>query len=262
MTEKDEAVTTLIKLGLSASGAKTYLALHREGGSTASAIAKITQIDRAETYRQMTQLQKQGLIKKIITYPTKYEAIPLQDLITILIENKKKEIYETEKKAKQLKIIKDNTGITEQKEQYIILIPRMEMVIQRLKENFNQYIKSIQVLSTIKRASVSISLLKKEYWSALERDVKITFIVEKPSKKKPLPDDLKALSRHPNFCLKFTHSPTRVPVVIVDEKIVWITSSGEDYLGAANLLTNNDSLIELAQEYFKLRLKQHYLKQQ
>ena len=54
--EKDRLLLT--KLDFTLSQAKVYLALSKLGKSKADAVAKTAQLDRAETYRVISQLEK------------------------------------------------------------------------------------------------------------------------------------------------------------------------------------------------------------
>ncbi len=256
MSFEDESVQILAKLGFTSSQSKIYLSLVKHDQLTANIIAKITHTDRAETYRVLSALEKQGVIQRIVTNPVKFKATPLRDLVPILLQRKKSEISETEKAAtKLLQFYGKDIFEENHQEEYFMLVPRTEMVLQKIKKEIVNNEKNMKVVSTLKRAWEATSIFKKEYLEALEKGVKITYIVEKPDKKNPLPGALKILSKHPNFSLRYSPKPTKVPIVLEDDKKVWIGSQGLDYLRASHLVTNNPHLIELAQEHFDLILQ-------
>ena len=73
----EENIKTLVSLGMSGTQAKVCLALGRIGPSAISEISDASGVGRPETYRATVELEKKGLIEKILSVPTKYELLPL-----------------------------------------------------------------------------------------------------------------------------------------------------------------------------------------
>ena len=82
----NNGIDILTKLGLTRRNAETYIVILSLDQPTAKAIAEMLQIARSEVYRATNELQKLGLIKKIISNPTTFRATLIADAIKILIE--------------------------------------------------------------------------------------------------------------------------------------------------------------------------------
>jgi len=79
----------LKQLGLTQYQAKVYLALFRNRESSNKQIARLTSLNRGNVHNALIELSQLGLIEKIISAPTKYKAIPIDDAVSILIAEKK-----------------------------------------------------------------------------------------------------------------------------------------------------------------------------
>ena len=95
----DKDIDALTSLGLTILQARVYLALTHIEKATIKSIAKNANIARQDIYRLTNELQKIGIIEKIISTPAQYKAIPLEDGIKILLQRKNKENSEAQKKA-------------------------------------------------------------------------------------------------------------------------------------------------------------------
>ncbi len=85
----DENIRTLVGLGLSSTQAKISLALARIGPSTVSEISDASAVARPDTYRALVELEKKGLIEKIVSTPNMYELIPLSEVLSTINWTKK-----------------------------------------------------------------------------------------------------------------------------------------------------------------------------
>jgi sugar-specific transcriptional regulator TrmB len=65
-----------------------YTALLESGPLRVSAIAKISKVARPDVYRNLSKLQKIGLVEKIIRKPVEYRAIPMKKGLSLLLETK------------------------------------------------------------------------------------------------------------------------------------------------------------------------------
>lgn len=86
----------LIKYDLTPNQVKVYLYLSKIGIKTASEISKSLRIPRTETYHLLSTLQQKGIILSVYSKPTKFNAIGINESISILISNEKKRISELE----------------------------------------------------------------------------------------------------------------------------------------------------------------------
>jgi sugar-specific transcriptional regulator TrmB len=86
----------LIKYDLTPNQAKVYLYLSKIGIKTASEVSKTLKIPRTETYHLLSTLQQKGVIFSIFGKPTKFNAVGIDESISILINNEKNRINELE----------------------------------------------------------------------------------------------------------------------------------------------------------------------
>jgi len=86
----------LDEIGLSKRKADIYLFLTQKGLQKAQAIASYLGIDRAQTYRLLKSLKREGILEETIETPSRYNAIPITNLLESHIENKKNEIASLE----------------------------------------------------------------------------------------------------------------------------------------------------------------------
>ncbi|AFS80857.1 transcriptional regulator TrmB [Candidatus Nitrosopumilus koreensis AR1] len=88
--------------GLTPNQSKVYLHLTKAGEKTASEICKSLKIPRTETYHLLNSLEQKGIIYSIFGKPSKFNSIPINDAMNILIDNEKKRISELESKKKTI----------------------------------------------------------------------------------------------------------------------------------------------------------------
>lgn len=91
------------ELGLSKRKAEIYIYLSKKGVQKAQSIATHLGIDRAQTYRLLRSLKHKGVIEETIESPTRYLAIPIENLIEAHLKDKKSEIASLE--AEKMDII-------------------------------------------------------------------------------------------------------------------------------------------------------------
>jgi len=92
----------LIQYGLTPNQSKVYLFLTKTGEKTASAISKSLNIPRTESYHLLNSLEQKGIIFSIFGKPTKFNSVPIDDALTIVIDNEKKRITDLELKKEKI----------------------------------------------------------------------------------------------------------------------------------------------------------------
>jgi hypothetical protein len=235
--------------------AKIYLCIAQLGQCSANVVSKTAHTDRAATYRVISQLEEQGFVQRVIDCPVKFRAIPMVDLASVLISHRKLEVAELEKEVNLLHLPNAIVNGLEKEDEYILLVPRTEMVVERIKRAPVPE-RTVNVVSPLRMCWQSVAVLKETLWAFMEKGKKVTYIVNKPTEDNPGPQCLTALSAHPNFALRYTLEFIEVSVVVVDDREVWINSSGNsDFLAATHLISNNPRLVKLAQVYFNQMLR-------
>ena len=254
MAVHEEDVQTLTLLGLTALQAKVYLELLRLKKATGKTLSQHSKVARQETYRLLAELQGKGLVEKIICVPTEFRPVPIEDCLNILIEHKKSEIAESQKKAHELiKNLKRNNSRTLQEEEpHFVLIPQEGSYLRKLKKEFENCQKSIETITTLKRFRSITSIFNEEIKKALKRGVKMRMITEKPEDESPLPEMIEALMQNPLYRVRYLPNPPRAPLLIIDKKEVTIVTSHSSELDESpTLWSNSPSLVAVFSGYFE-----------
>lgn len=87
-----EGAGVLVGLGLSERQARVYLALLRFGTARVGAVMGVTGVVRQEVGRLLLELQQMGLVRKNLTAPNTYSAMPFLEATRLLFERKAKEV--------------------------------------------------------------------------------------------------------------------------------------------------------------------------
>lgn len=254
MAVQDEDAQTLTRLGLTALQAKTYLALLKLGKATGRTLSQHSKVARQEAYRLLAELQEKGLVEKILGVPTEFKPIPIEDCLFILIERKKSEISETQKKAtKLLQNLKEkNSSTLQEEESQFILVPRKGNYFQKMRKVFENSQTSIDAITTSRRFLSIMFIFGQDVEKALKRSVKMRILTEKPEDENSLPENVKALRQNPLYRVRYLPTPPLAPLLIIDKKEVTIVTSPNTELNESpTLWSNSPSLIAVFRGYFE-----------
>lgn len=255
MTNKDEESQILIRLGLTTSQARIYLALSQLGQSSITTIAKTAHVDRGETHRVITRLEEKGLVERIIVRPAQFRTISLKDLLSSLIRNRRNEIAQIEREATELisRYPKDRDQ-TKQERELTVFFPKAGTAAEEIEKNISNVKRSINALTSIatqETVDQTIPSGQDDPWvKALERGIKLTLIMQKPWKENKVPRKVKRYIPYPNFRLWYIPSPPVAEIIIHDEKEVWIKMAGDVFGKTSWILSNNQCIVALARDYF------------
>ncbi|MEM4243856.1 MAG: helix-turn-helix domain-containing protein [Candidatus Bathyarchaeia archaeon] len=153
---EEELFQILTRLGLTTSQVKVYIELLELEKASGKTTAKYSKMARQEVYRVLAELQEKGLVEKIITRPTEYKPVSVEDCLSILIDSKKSEISENQKKASSLlqKLKKENTYEKVQprddEESQFILVPEKEAP-KRVKRKIESTQTSLEAITPLSR---------------------------------------------------------------------------------------------------------------
>lgn len=251
----DENIQTLIRLELTSAQAKAYLTLATLKTATAKELSHHSDIAREEVYRLLAQLQKKGLIERIISSPTQFKAIPLEQGFAILIRRKEKEISEIKKETS--KIIEDfkqnNTKptINEQEPQFT-LIPGKEALIMKLKKMIENTEKTTDVIIEGHAFGKFIFELFEVTSEALRRNVRFRVIIGNPIEKKLWKKTVQEFAKYANYKIKTLTVKHSLVLAINDKKeVIVICFSRKNFADSPAIWSNNANLIEIAQHCFE-----------
>jgi sugar-specific transcriptional regulator TrmB len=103
-----DALGLLQDLGLTSHQAGVYLAIVRLGTTKVASIAQISKVRREDVYRALPELERLGLIEKILGTPFQVRAVPVEDALSLLVKHQKDELSRklAELSAKKDEIVK------------------------------------------------------------------------------------------------------------------------------------------------------------
>jgi sugar-specific transcriptional regulator TrmB len=94
-----EAAGVLTGLGLSTRQARVYLALLKLGDVAVRVVSDFSGIERQEVYRLVGELEHLGLVKRCLTVPAVFSAIPAAQGMELLIERRLDDLNHMTKRA-------------------------------------------------------------------------------------------------------------------------------------------------------------------
>lgn len=82
----------IMEFGLTRNQAKVYVALLKLGVAPVIRISQLSNVRREEVYRVLGDLEKRGVVERIIGKPLKYKALPIDQALPGLLDQKRQEI--------------------------------------------------------------------------------------------------------------------------------------------------------------------------
>jgi sugar-specific transcriptional regulator TrmB len=243
----------LQELGLTSRQAKIYQLLLKNGGQKARTISRTINADRGNVYQTLFQLQKKGLLKKILAKPTLYEAVPLQDAVTNILEHKKKQYQKLSEHAQELLLSNSINKMCSQKgmEEFSIVKFGKELHLKKIADTCDTAEERVDLLLNKKYFFNGLINHYEPYMEALKRGVKYRVIIEHTNPK-PVLKILQTLMSEPNFQIK--HVPDKLKTAgfgIKDEKCIGISLLSNVGIGESPILvTINPGFLEIFQSFF------------
>jgi sugar-specific transcriptional regulator TrmB len=253
---QDGDIEALTSLALTLVQAKVYLALVESGDVTIKEISKATGVARQDLYRITSELQKIGLVERVIATPTKFKAIELTVGISTLLNRVREKEAEIFKKAQGLSQRYKDRNTKAQSEQTIpqfIMIPGKGAAIQSTIKALEKTQTSMaSVVSWNKFSILMFNARKFRLARALKRGVKIRFITEKPEDEKQMPKIVETYRKKYSFKIRYIPAAPPAHIGLFDNKEVYINTSIKEGLAETPLLwSNSPSLIAVVQDYFE-----------
>jgi sugar-specific transcriptional regulator TrmB len=252
----NEEIQALTKLGLTVLQAKVYLTLAKSGKTTIKIISQASKIDRSDVYRIVSKLQEKGLVEKIITTPNTFKAVPIHDGLPMLLRRKAEEYNEIEAKAKELlqKYEKNNEEKPLQEDVcQFILVPKKEASRRKFTNAIENTQTSCDMILHWECFRYGMTEDTETWKKAVEKGVKIRFIVYKSEDEKAVSRIVQILKKKGSFKVRYIFTPPPTTISIFDKKETIITISPTPHpRETPNLWSNNPSLIAIFQDYFEL----------
>jgi sugar-specific transcriptional regulator TrmB len=254
MSVKDDQISILEELGMTATQAKIYLSLAKSKCLTAHAIANISKIARPDVYRILPMLEEAGFVERVISSPVEFHAIPIDACISILMKKRIMKTAELQQKtlslAKEFCRQPENEEIDEKFE--FLLIPSKAAIYKKAENMIKSAREQICFLGLQKRMDSWLSLYSPHLEKALAKNVNLKIIMPKNENVKPN-EALKKMRKYPNFQLKFISKEPESGFSVWDKKEVLITTSAVDTpFPFPTLWSRNKAIVALSQNYFDL----------
>jgi len=250
-TSEPNEIQILTQLGLTNRQARVYVTLTKIGEANTQKIAAYAKIDRANAYRTIFQLEKLGLLEKIIAIPALYKAISIHEVIPVLLEHKEREYKEIKEKTKEIlkKRIENNEKRALDKEPELTLIPPGKAMERKISEIFNHTQISFDFIFTWRDMKLDITKAKVTWKKLVEKGVAVRLIIHTPEsamlkKNIFITDSL--------FKIRYVSVPPPAMFALFDDKTVLITTTAINPRKAPLLWTTNAGFTKIAKEYFEL----------
>jgi sugar-specific transcriptional regulator TrmB len=232
------------------------MALYASENLTARTVAKSSGVAREIVYQIIPKLQKKGLVDELITNPKTFKAIPLEDVIDVLLQQRKQEdndlfakAQEMAKKQQEISQVKnDNSNIT-------LIAPKKGD--PNWKRDWDTYQESVDmIMPTQKFLQWPQHNAEKSIDDSLKRETTIRMITQTTTQQVLKQPPAKYFSQTLTSKLgaltyKFIDI-TPVEMVIFDKKILYLSTVNEKrILDMVWLRSNNGFLVEMANNYFE-----------
>ena len=154
-TPYDSLLTSLLEFGLTQNQARVYLFLSKNTSKSAPEISKSLKIPRTETYHLLNGLQSKGITIAAFGKPTKFQAVPFDKSINILVSNERTRLDELEKQSlymiSQWNMIPDTeTNVALIKENRFQIVQGKVSIVGKLNQLINSAKKDVYLLGSEK----------------------------------------------------------------------------------------------------------------
>jgi sugar-specific transcriptional regulator TrmB len=250
--EEDE-IRLLEDVGFTKTQAKLYMTLlgfEETDGRTISAKAKIP---RQEVYRTLDELEKKGLVEKVISSPYKFKATPLDLGLQILIDKRIQHCKEIQVKTKKFlrKHQADEKNELSKPEYELIMVEGRQRLMQLMKRQHETAERKVRILTTLPRWLQILNFCFENYEEALSRGVKYQVVLEAQESEIGSRANIHSLLKSQNFELRLTGSPLDTNAAIFDDREVTVNFFLSQSLAESPLVwTNHPSFISMCRDHF------------
>jgi sugar-specific transcriptional regulator TrmB len=254
LTIEGKDAQTLTALGLTNSQAKVFLALAKMGNATAKEISTVSLVARQEVYRVLVELQKLGLVEKIVSVPSKFRAISTDDAFSILMERRKSETSELQATIDEMvkKFKSDNARMALEEEAKFSLVPE-QATIRAEKKTLENVQRSFDVITSWRNPHSIMFADVEGITEALQRGIEIRVIIDKPGEEKLLSNIVNRLKKFPTFKIRYLWNAPKALISVYDNGEAWVGTCPNPGVKECPILwTDNPCLLSILQDYFEM----------
>jgi sugar-specific transcriptional regulator TrmB len=242
-------IQVLMNLGLTSLQATIYLTLVRLGKAEAQRIANVSHVARSQVYQVMPTLLELGLTEKSIDRTTLYEATPLKESLSLLLQNKKQACIRLEQEASVLLNGFHNnelSGSHGEKQEFKII---SEVRLFRKKQDMLTKSAQTSIDGVIPRKCGLINVFASIDRSS-KKKLKMRFIAQKVGEEL----QTKEQDFAEKLGVELRYFPKSVPfgMAIFDNKEVTMCLCEKDEMALVpSLWSNNPNFVRLANTFFE-----------
>ncbi len=254
--DEQKYTDTLIALGLNSSQAKVYLALLRLGQTKVKAIWKTAKVNRQDIYRLLNELERKSMVEKLVTTPTEFRALPIQDGLTSLLRERAQELDNLTERTDQLitSFATQQNGHEITNEFEIKLVSNKKAYMRRIEQGVVTIQKSIDIIDSFDHAKHRGENDSELLTEVFEKGIKLRQILDKPKEGQKLSKVLtKERNRNRSVEVRFIPEEPLATIRIDDGKRVEISATAkyprpED---TPTIYSDSPCLVAILQDYFE-----------
>jgi sugar-specific transcriptional regulator TrmB len=252
----------LSEFGLTENQAKVFIATARLGNPTVSEIAEKSEVRREEVYRLLPELEKMGLIERLLGKPLRLKTPNLGSAITSLVkierEKAKDRITELSNKSNELLQYLGHSSVEPSSDKEVVsdfsLIQEKELIRVGLYDMINNASSQLDILFSRTDLIWLLSTEGEVLQKAADSGVKIRIMSEPPSDRDRLPKILRRrFSDETQVPMKYILNPTAFYFIMDRSQLMFVTSGVHHLPSASCLWTNNESFVRMASNNFENR---------
>ncbi len=246
---EDLSIQTLMKLGLTVVQAKTYLTIVVLKKASAMKISTVSKIVRPDVYRVLPVLENMGLVRKISTTPTQFEATPLKQGCAILLHRKKDEYSQIVQDTTSLidDFYKPPGNLQETVDNNFVLVSSDKLLLEKLLIENSNAKTTIDVVGHWFAIRPLVFGYRQIFPKALKRGIRIRILTEKPTDEK-----IGDIINNPLFEMRVLNETVPIKAVIYDGKSANMcvgTSNINDI--TPSLWSGNPAFVKVVTTYFE-----------
>ncbi len=250
----ESKVQALNKLGVTSMQARIYTLLQISGKLKAKTLTTLSKLPRQDVYKTLSELYEIGLVEKTLTKPFEFKAIPAEKCIHLLVTRRKQNNSEIEATARKIFSSTKKPTIKERDDSsQIVLIPRKEPIFYQATAIFRRAQETISAISPHWKILPWIHKGSRHLDKILARNVQVRFITDTHPDMKQLHKSYRFFSGECCPEIRYLSSVPTASFGLCDRrKLMLDLSSTGGFLESEAIVTENPSLVEMANRYFEL----------
>lgn len=250
-----DIVAELQEYGLTRNEARVLIFLAKTGVAKASEVARAVQINRTETYRTIRNLQRRGLVEATLERPVRFQSVPFERCLRILIDERKAKLRILEQRGENLRRQFDEARVEpvrQEVERFQVVEGRLR-IEQRLQSLYVQAQKSVMtVLSPSEIIRADTSELSDVLGQAARNGLRVRIITTINQSNLEIIEKLRGTIEIRHLDLKAKPIP-RVSIIDDSEALFQITTADETPRSGEEvaLWINSHAFVRNLQAYFE-----------